>query len=126
MLLSKKKLTTGGVLKIIETHYDCPCLEKCPLNYAMSVIGGKWKMQIICTLNNKGTLRYNELRKKLGGISNTVLANALKELEEVGLVIRKEYLEVPVRVEYSTTEKCDKLIPVLDSLSEWGEELMNG
>ena len=111
---------------MIETHYDCPCLEKCPLNYAMSVIGGKWKMQIICTLNNKGSLRYNELRKKLGGISNTVLANALKELEEVGLIVRKEYLEVPVRVEYSTTEKCDKLIPVLDSLSEWGEELMNG
>lgn len=109
---------------MIETHYDCPCLEKCPLNYAMSVIGGKWKMQIICTLNNKGNLRYNELRKKLGGISNTVLANALKELEEAGLVIRTEYLEVPVRVEYSTTEKCDKLIPVLESLSEWGEEMM--
>ena len=53
---------------MIETHYDCPCLEKCPLNYAMSIIGGKWKMQIICALNNKGTLRYNELRKKLGGI----------------------------------------------------------
>ena len=109
---------------MIETHYDCPCLEKCPLNYAMSVIGGKWKMQIICTLNNKGNLRYNELRKKLGGISNTVLANALKELEEAGLVIRTEYLEVPVRVEYSTTEKCDKLIPVLESLSEWGEKMM--
>ena len=109
---------------MIETHYDCPCLEKCPLNYAMSIIGGKWKMQIICTLNNKGSLRYNELRKRLGGISNTVLANALKELEEVGLVERKEYLEVPIRVEYSTTVMCDKLIPVLDSLSEWGEELM--
>ena len=109
---------------MIETHYDCPCLEKCPLNYAMSIIGGKWKMQIICTLNNKGSLRYNELRKRLGGISNTVLANALKELEQVGLVERKEYMEVPIRVEYSTTEMCDKLIPVLDSLSEWGEELM--
>lgn len=57
---------------MIQTHYDCPCLEKCPLNYAMSIIGGKWKMQIICTLNNKGTLRYNELRKKMDGISNTV------------------------------------------------------
>lgn len=107
-----------------ETHYDCPCLEKCPLSYAMSLIGGKWKMQILCTLNNKGKLRYNELRKKLGGISNTMLANALKELEESGLVKREEYLEVPIRVEYSSTGLCDKLMPVLDSLSEWGEEMM--
>ena len=67
---------------MIETHYDCPCLEKCPLNYAMSIIGGKWKMQIICALNNKGTLRYNELRRKMDKISNTVLAASLKELEE--------------------------------------------
>lgn len=109
---------------MIETHYDCPCLEKCPLNYAMSIVGGKWKMQIICALNNQGALRYNELRRKLDGISNTVLANALKELEEAGLVERKEYLQVPVRVEYSSTESADKLMPILESLSQWGEDLM--
>ena len=67
---------------MIQTHYDCPCLEKCPLNYAMSIIGGKWKLQIICTHNNKGTLLFNELRKKMDGISNTVLASSLRELEE--------------------------------------------
>lgn len=109
---------------MIETHYDCPCLEKCPLNYAMSIIGGKWKMQIICALNNKGTLRYNELRKSLAGISNTVLAASLRELEEKGLVNRKEYLEVPVRVEYSSTEICDELMPILEQLSDWGEKMM--
>lgn len=109
---------------MIETHYDCPCLEKCPLNYAMSIIGGKWKMQIVCALNNKGTLRYNELRKKLGGISNTVLASSLRELEEKGMVLRKEYLEVPVRVEYSSTALCDELMPILEKLSDWGELMM--
>ncbi len=109
---------------MIETHYDCPCLEKCPLNYAMSIIGGKWKMQIICSLNNKGTLRYNQLRRKMDKISNTALAAALKELEEEGLVNRKVYEEVPIRVEYSTTELCDRLMPILESLSDWGEELM--
>ena len=109
---------------MIETHYDCPCLEKCPLNYAMSIIGGKWKMQIICALNNKGTLRYNQLRRKMDGISNTALAAALKELEEEGLVTRKVYTEVPIKVEYSTTELCDRLMPILESLSDWGEELM--
>ena len=109
---------------MIETHYDCPCLEKCPLNYAMSIIGGKWKMQIICSLNNKGTMRYNELRRKLDGISNTVLASSLKELEEEGLVERREYLEVPIRVEYSSTEMCDRLMPILEVLSDWGEDMM--
>lgn len=115
---------SGENIDMIETHYDCPCLEKCPLNYAMSTVGGKWKMQIICALNNQGALRYNELRRKLDGISNTVLANALKELEEAGLVERKEYLQVPVRVEYSSTESADKLMPILELLSQWGEDLM--
>ena len=107
-----------------DVQYDCPCLENCPLNYAMSIIGGKWKMQIICTLNNKGRMRYNELRKNLDGISNTVLANALKDLEEKGLVERREYLEVPVRVEYSPTSLCDMLMPALEKLSDWGETMM--
>lgn len=109
---------------MIETHYDCPCMEKCPLNYAMSVIGGKWKVQIVCALNNKGSLRYNELRRKLDGVSNAALANALKELENDGLIIRHEFLEVPVRVEYSTTELCDRLMPILESLGDWGESQM--
>lgn len=107
---------------MIKTHYDCPCLEKCPLNHAMTIIGGKWKMQIICALNNKGVLRYNELKKQMPGISNNVLSSALKELEENNLVKRKEYLEVPVRVEYSSTELCDKLMPILNQLSDWCEE----
>ena len=109
---------------MIETHYDRPCLEKCPLSYAMSLIGGKWKMQIICALNNKGALRYNELRRTMDKISNTVLAASLKEMEEQGLVTRKVYMEIPIKVEYATTELCDKLMPILEGLSDWGEELM--
>lgn len=106
---------------MIPTHYECPCNEACPLQYAMSMIGGKWKPQILCSLNQAGVLRYNALQRRLDGISNTVLAKALRELEEDGLVLRREILEVPVKVEYSTTEKCDSLIPILDSLSDWAE-----
>ena len=62
-----------------QSHYDCPCMEKCPLHYAMSVIGGKWKVQIVCALTSAGQLRYNALRGKLDGISNTVLATALRD-----------------------------------------------
>lgn len=107
-----------------ETHYNCPCLETCPLNQAMTVIGGKWKVQILCALNASGSVRYNQLRKKLDGVSNTILTKALRELEMDGLIRRKEFLEVPVRVEYETTEVCDALIPILDQLSDWSEKYM--
>lgn len=80
------------------SHYDCPCMEKCPLHWAMSRIGGKWKVQILCSVANAGTIRYNALRAKLDGISNTVLSAALRELEGDGLVRRQAYPEVPVRV----------------------------
>lgn len=79
-------------------------------------------MQIICSLNSSGATRYNQLKKKMDGVSNTVLSKALKELEESGLIVRKEYLEVPIRVEYKTTDACDALIPILDSLSNWYEK----
>ena len=107
-----------------QSHYDCPCMEKCPLHHAMQLIGGKWKVQILCAVANAGAIRYNALRSKLDGISNTVLASSLKELEEAGLVERTEYLQVPVRVEYASTEKADKLMPVLEAFSDWGEEMM--
>ena len=82
-----------------QNHENCPCMETCPLNRAMALIGGKWKMQILCALSNNGALRYNRLKRSLDGVSNTVLASALRELERDGLVVRREYLEVPVRVQ---------------------------
>ena len=105
-------------------HENCPCMETCPLNRAMALIGGKWKMQILCSLYNNGPTRYNQLKKTLDGVSNTVLANALRELEEDGLVLRREYLEVPVRVEYAPTEDCRRLLPILEQLSDWAEARM--
>lgn len=98
-----------------QSHYDCPCMEKCPLHHAMQLIGGKWKVQILCAVANAGAIRYNALRSKLDGISNTVLASALRELERDGLVTRREYLEVPVRVEYGPTDSCRALLPILES-----------
>ena len=105
------------------THDNCPCMEACPLNRALALIGGKWKMQILCSLYNNGPTRYNQLKKTLDGVSNTVLAAALRELEEDKLVTRREYLEVPVRVEYAITEPCRRLIPILDQLGDWSMSL---
>ena len=105
------------------THDNCPCMDACPLNRALGLIGGKWKMQILCSLYNNGPTRYNQLKKTLDGVSNTVLANALRELEEDRLVTWQEYLEVPVRVEYAITEPCKRLIPILDQLGDWSMTL---
>ena len=58
----------------------------------------------------------------MDGVSNTVLAKALKELVDAGLVIRREYMEVPVRVEYEITSACEELIPILEQLSDWYEK----
>lgn len=102
-------------------HEDCPCMETCPLNHAMRLIGGKWKMQILCSLYNNGPTRHNRLKRNLDGISNTVLSGALRELEADGLITRREYLEVPVRVEYQITRRSETLIPILEALGDWSE-----
>ena len=107
---------------MIETHYDCPCLETCPLNRSMELIGGKWKIMLLCVMDQEGQIRYGELKRKVFGITNTMLANSLKEMEETGLVERHQFNEMPVRVEYSLTDKARSIVPILLELKKWGEE----
>lgn len=100
-------------------NHNCPCGEECALQVALNSIGGKWKLPILCTLLANGASRYNELLKNVRGVSNTMLSKTLKELGEDGLVARKEFLEVPVRVEYDLTDKARKLQPILTQLIQW-------
>lgn len=95
---------------------------KCSIEYTLSVIGGKWKSVILWHLGFDGTCRYNELRKLMPGITHKMLSQQLKELEEEGLINRKQYNEVPPRVEYSLSEKGLTLKPVLEAMHIWGEE----
>lgn len=95
---------------------------RCPLEYALDVFGGKWKSRIICALAQEKTSRYSELRKKLGDITDTMLANSLKELLEDGMITRTQYNEIPPKVEYSLTDKGYSVIPILFKISEWGKE----
>ena len=106
-------------------RHDCPCTEQCVLQVAMDTIGGKWKLPVLCSLTANGTSRYNELLHNVQGISNTMLSQTLKELERDGLVVRSEYLEVPVRVEYPLSEKSKKLQPILLELIQWHIESQN-
>ena len=75
-----------------------PKLEKdirCPLEYGLTVFGGKWKSRIICVLSEKGTLRYSLLRKSMTNITNAVLAATLKELIADGMIRRRQFDEIP-------------------------------
>lgn len=103
----------------------CPSTVGCHLQKAMCAIGGKWKISILCSLSNDGATRYNDLKRKMGSISNTMLAKSLKELEDDGLVKRTEYLEVPIRVEYEITDSVRSLIPILTELAVWRSNLKN-
>jgi len=107
-------------------RHDCPCAQQCVLQAAMDSIGGKWKLPILCSLTANGTSRYNELLHNIRGISNTMLSQTLKELERDQLIARREFLEVPVRVEYALSEKANRLRPILLELIRWQTETGDG
>ncbi|MEZ4690357.1 MAG: helix-turn-helix domain-containing protein [Ignavibacteria bacterium] len=86
-----------------------------PVELALDVIGGKWKMPILWRLN-RNVWRYGELRKDLGIITHKMLTEQLKELEKEGLIERKAYPVVPPKVEYRITKKGKTIIPIIESL----------
>ncbi len=97
-------------------------LEDTGFNYTMSLIQGKYKMFILYTLMEYSTVRFNEMKRYINGISYKTLSITLKELETDGLVHREEYPQIPPKVEYSLTERGKSLIPILDMMCEWGEK----
>ncbi|ULJ59533.1 winged helix-turn-helix transcriptional regulator [Wielerella bovis] len=103
-------------------YQNIQSLEETGFGYALSLIGGKYKMVILFWLHrNPPNMRFNELQRKIGKISVKTLSQSLKELENDGLVIRTEYPQIPPKVEYSLSDKGLSLIPILDALCEWGE-----
>jgi len=93
--------------------------ENCPVGVVLRILGGKWKLSILCALLD-GTKRFSELRRLNPGITQRMLTNQLRELEADLVVTRKIYAEVPPKVEYSLTEVGKKLQPILQQLEEWG------
>lgn len=99
-----------------------PKLEKdirCPLEYGLTVFGGKWKSRVICVLAEKGTLRYSSIRKEMANITDAVLASTLKELIADGIVNRRQFDEIPPRVEYCLSEKGISVVPILQTICKW-------
>ncbi|MDP4097810.1 helix-turn-helix transcriptional regulator [Paenibacillus sp. P96] len=100
-------------------------IQETPFGYTLSVIGGKWKMLIMYLLAEKQPVRFNDMKRQIGAITYKTLSSQLKELEADGMVKRKEYPQVPPKVEYSLTEKAETLLPVLEQLCEWGAKNQN-
>lgn len=96
----------------------------CPIRYAIDIVGGKWKLPIICMLASGVPTRYSSIKRKLTGVTNMMLAQSIKELESSGIVHREQYNEVPPRVEYTITDKGKSIIPPLVKLAEWGGDHM--
>jgi DNA-binding HxlR family transcriptional regulator len=96
-------------------------LPECPVATTVEVIGSKWKLLILRNLL-QGTMRYNELKRTLPGISQKVLTSTLKSMVEDGIVERIAYPEVPPRVEYKLTPLGDSMRPVIEVMKEWGTE----
>lgn len=99
-----------------------PKLERdirCPLEYGLRILGGKWKSRIICILWQREALRYSQLRKELGNVTDTALSTALKELLEDEMILRKSFDEIPPRVEYCLTQRGLSAVPLLESICAW-------
>jgi DNA-binding HxlR family transcriptional regulator len=102
-------------------HRSYSCGGGCPVEATLDLIGGKWKGLLLYHLLS-GTHRFNQLRRILTTVTPRMLTAQLRELEQVGLVRRQVYAEVPPRVEYSLTPRGRTLAPIISALKAWGTE----
>ena len=109
------------VKTMIKKYIEQANFQDTGFSYTLSLISGKHKMVILYCLMEFETVRFNEMKRYIGSISYKTLSVALKELERDELVNRKEYPQIPPKVEYSLTERGKSLIPILDGICEWGE-----
>ena len=99
--------------------------EKAPFEYTLDIIGGKWKMKIMYELACGQTLRYGQLKRNISSITHKMLSSQLKQLESDGIINRKEYSQIPPKVEYSLSEKGNSLMPILNEMCKWGLKNIN-
>ncbi len=117
-ILLRIKREEKGLSRLFSKTFNC---EK---ELTLTIIGGKWKMLIMWHLGKEGTKRFGELKSMMPGITQRMLVSQLRELEEDQIVHRKVYPVVPPKVEYSLTEHGRSLMPILESLDEWGKNYM--
>lgn len=107
---------------MIKNYIENANFEDTGFSYTLSLISGKYKMIILYCLMEFEIVRFNELKRYLKNVTDKTLSNHLKELESDRLIIRKEYPQIPPKVEYSLSDRGKSLMDVLDQLCIWGEE----
>ena len=96
--------------------------KDCPLERALEILGGKWKIKLIWIIYNYKTIRFNQLKRELNGITDLMLAKILKNLVAENIVHREQFNEIPPHVEYSLTENGVKLVESLTEIRHWIRE----
>ncbi len=107
---------------MIKRYIEDANFDDAGFSYTLSLISGKHKMVILYCLMEFGTVRFNEMKRYLKRVSDKTLSDKLKELEADRLIVRKEYPQIPPKVEYSLSDRGRSLMDVLDRLCIWGEE----
>ncbi|MGG5331728.1 winged helix-turn-helix transcriptional regulator [Enterococcus sp. AZ163] len=93
----------------------------CGLGKAINLLGGKWRLNILWELSKNELIRFNELKRKLPGISNLMLTRSLEALQQEDLITKRNVGTYPLHVEYSLTEKSKSLVSIMKSLNQWGD-----
>ena len=106
---------------MVSSCIEKACFEETGFSYTLSLIKGKYKMVILYCLMEFQVVRYSELKRYIKSISHKTLSTSLKELERDKLIVRKEYPQIPPKVEYRLSEKGQSLMAILDLLCVWGE-----
>ncbi|MBO5209606.1 MAG: helix-turn-helix transcriptional regulator [Lachnospiraceae bacterium] len=114
----RQELTAEAYLERILTQ---EVRDDCPVRRTLELLSGKWRTHIIYELCKKPSMRFGELKKAYPHITNTMLTSTLRDLEELGIVHREQFNEIPPHVEYSLTTKGKELLPVFVELAKWGE-----
>ncbi len=109
-------------VSMIKNYIEKANFEDTGFRYTMSLINGKHKMVILYCLMEFETVRFNEMKRYLKNITDKTLSSNLKELEQDDLIIRKEYPQIPPKVEYYLSERGKSLMEILDQLCVWGEK----
>lgn len=118
----KKEMTAEEYLRrVLSTEVR----ENCPMRRTLEILSGKWRTHIIYELCKHESCRFVELKKAVPRITNTMLSSTLKDLEELGIIHREQFNEIPPHVEYSLTEKGRALLPVFTELAKWGEKYLD-
>lgn len=105
-------------------HSRLDCAPGCAVEAAISLIDGKWKAVILYHLQD-GPVRFNELRRRSGSVTQRMLTTQLRELEADGLIEREIFVQVPPRVEYRLSERGGTLLPIIEALKAWGDANMD-